>query len=390
MNMLCLSSLLVVLSVCSGCSTWLSSSDGKLVRAVVDGNASEVRRLLNEGADPNMVLQESDVEGLFLYGDTQVVKSTPVLSLAVQAGEVAITELLLQAGANANATTGKGASPLYYAVQQSPHGSALTALLLSHGADPNYADPILKLVPLHRALLDGELATQLALFPVTDSKWIDMALVESTRQHAFGPLVSAVTDMFRRNELPASRDSLDAFPPLTRAVLLNDEEGAREVLRRVPASLDERDRYGFTPLMWAVSRFGNADLAAVLLTAGADPNLTGDGGWTALFAAVEAEYAKSVSMLCQRGARSSVSIQYGRERGTLLMLAAAWRRIDVLKALLECRGDPKQRVFEGRVGLLDFAVGNRTSDRDAIIDLVKQVAEDDSASSPADAAEPEK
>lgn len=72
----------------------------KLYRAVRSGNVKEVKRLLRDGADPDI----ADSHGL-----------TP-LHQAAYWGETEITALLLKAGANVNAeNNGKGWTPLHSA-----------------------------------------------------------------------------------------------------------------------------------------------------------------------------------------------------------------------------------------------------------------------------------
>ena len=88
-----------------------------LAKAVLAEDTAEVRKLLAQGADLNFRLP------LF---------NAPVLTMAATAGKIAIIEALLAAGADANASTDKGLTPLLAAIQAGKTGVA--QLLLKAGA----------------------------------------------------------------------------------------------------------------------------------------------------------------------------------------------------------------------------------------------------------------
>jgi len=88
--------------------------------AALEGDVDAVRRLLNDGADPNI----SDSEGF-----------TP-LHFAAQSRSLDAAELLVAAGADPNAANGHGNSPLFVAVFNSRGEGELIQLLRAHGADP--------------------------------------------------------------------------------------------------------------------------------------------------------------------------------------------------------------------------------------------------------------
>lgn len=71
----------------------------RLYIAAREGNKADVRRLLHEGADPNI----PDANGLY------------PLHQAAYWGETEIVDLLLKAGANVNADNGRGWTPLHSA-----------------------------------------------------------------------------------------------------------------------------------------------------------------------------------------------------------------------------------------------------------------------------------
>jgi len=384
----------VLLLMTAGCTS------GRLGQAILDGDTETVQRLLDQGADPNLSIVSSDFAGIFLAGDLDVIRDKPFLTTAVELGHVEIARSLLEAGADPNIIT-DAPSPLYFAGRQDfiVDGDVLTArvtreaemtrLLLQYGADPNLiTHPDLGSAPIHVAF---ELETMLILFPITNDEWYTEQLVSNRKQHPFGPLVSALTDMRRRHEFPPAADNLDAFPPLTRAVLLNDDLLLNDLIDRQPETFDARDRYGFTPLIWAASRLGHANFVQRLLDAGADSNVQGDGQWTALHSAIEADDAQVIRRLCAAGADPNHRIHYQLPRDSPLMLAACYRHAGTVRALLEAGSDPLARTVEqySSTGLLEVVEYNQTRDRDEVIAMATAAVENAQRTEPQSPTQPE-
>lgn len=111
--------------------------------AFLDGNLQKVRALLNE--NPNLVSARTAID------------NTP-LSLAVWRGHKEVAKLLLEKGADVNARTIDGDTPLHGAAESDYMGrnnrNAVAELLLAHGAEVNaknkYGD-----TPLHKAVEAG-------------------------------------------------------------------------------------------------------------------------------------------------------------------------------------------------------------------------------------------
>ncbi|MDX1616851.1 MAG: ankyrin repeat domain-containing protein, partial [Candidatus Promineifilaceae bacterium] len=97
------------------------SLDDQLIAAVNAEDVAEVERLLSEGADPNV--EESDA---FF--------SNPILRSAVMDGNVEITRLLIENGADVNARDSNGNSVLRRAITEGH--TEIVALLIDAGADP--------------------------------------------------------------------------------------------------------------------------------------------------------------------------------------------------------------------------------------------------------------
>ena len=72
-----------------------------------------------------------------------------------------------------------------------------------------------------------------------------------------------------------------------------------KILLQAGSSLDDVDKFGRSPLMWAVTgRY--VDIVKVLLQAGA--SLTSQGNWHALHEACKAGFAELVQVLIEAGA----------------------------------------------------------------------------------------
>ncbi|XP_067911771.1 ankyrin repeat and SAM domain-containing protein 6-like [Heterodontus francisci] len=115
------------------------------------------------------------------------------------------------------------------------------------------------------------------------------------------------------------------------------------------ASVDSRNRYGWTPLMQA-ARFGHPSVAHVLLENGGDANAVNKLGASVLAAAARGGHVGLVRALLEGGARVDVGAREpGRqEEGpagaraelTALMVAAQQGREEVVRVLLEWGADP--------------------------------------------------
>lgn len=100
----------------------IGTREGALHIVVKRGDATYLRFLLQQQADPNL----RDGDG-----------NTP-LALAVNGGQAALVDILITAKANVNLGNSRGETPLILAVQRRDVGLART--LLAAGADPDQPD----------------------------------------------------------------------------------------------------------------------------------------------------------------------------------------------------------------------------------------------------------
>lgn len=84
--------------------------------------------------------------------------------------------------------------------------------------------------------------------------------------------------------------------------------------------------FGFTPLMEAAGL--NDTIAALLLEAGADPNVRDSDGWTALAFAAYRQSAPAVELLLKAGADADLKPTGGEEAGRSICSLAGGPRTD--------------------------------------------------------------
>lgn len=188
-----------------------------LVEAVKNGDATAVRRLINERVDVNA----AEVDG-----------TTP-LHWAARVNDVATAELLIRAGANVRAANRYDVTPLSVAGMNG--NAALISVLLKAGADANTALP------------GGE-----------------TALMTTARTGSLDGVKLLLAHGADANAKETGRGQT--------ALMWAVSEGHRDVVRLLldsGADVKARSAGGFTPFLFAV-RDGRLEITKMLLAAGAD------------------------------------------------------------------------------------------------------------------------
>lgn len=146
---------------------------------------------------------------------------------------------------------------------------------------------------------------------------------------------------------PLFAQSEDIF--LIRFVHEGNIDKVRELLAK-KVSLTERDHKGRTAIGRACED-GSTEILAMLLEAGADPNLMTDRK-TPLMLAAYANKVEVVQLLLEKGARID---EINKMRETALMKSSAGEAVDVVRLLLERGADVNAKRIDGW-SALTFAV----------------------------------
>ena len=230
----------------------------------------------------------------------------PSLHDAVKEGGIAAVTELLDRGADPNARTEGGMTPLHRAAWGGK--AEVVALLLDRGANLNVLDKF-RATPLHLAVGHAE-------------------------------VVALLLD---RGADPNARTE-GGETPLHGAASVGKAEVVALLLDR-GANIDARDRHraGATPLYLAAAR-GEAEVVALLLDRGADPNARTDNAETSLHTAVAFyypdDYPEVAALLLDRGADPNARDWIGE---TPLHRAAMFGRAEYAALLLDQGADPNAR-----------------------------------------------
>jgi len=259
----------------------MAAANEQLVEAVRSNDPAVVAELLDAGADPNAV----DSRG------------NAALALAAMSGKLEIARLLLDAGADVDGTkiddsTEELTSALYQAVYMQHNDVA--ELLIANGADVNW-------------LWDNKKETWGT--PLHAAAWFNnVEMVQRLIDNGADP------DLLSKY----SRGTT----PLHWAVWNQSEEVARMLLDN-GAEVDLATDLGVTPLMYMLDPKARSirllDLVALLLEAGADPDLQDKIGDTALHYAARGGREEAVALLIEHGASLDIENNAGQ---TPLDLAA--------------------------------------------------------------------
>ena len=344
--------------------------------AAMRKDVAAVRTLVKQGGDVNEAQPDgmtalhwaalngdADLAALLLAAGANVRATTRLggytpLHLASQNGAAAVIARLADSGADVGAPTTTGATPLMLAAAAG-HVDAVTALLDRH-AEINATEK----ANGQTALMFAAALDRVDVVKALVSRGADMALASKTvdLSHVVAPEDALQTEIRdRQNAESAARTGTAApaaaaqpgggragsggVPGATRPYSFNELIGqqggltalhfaARQGAMRTTQALVEAGAAvnvrtpadGTTPLVIAAIN-GQFDLAKYLLDHGADPNLAADNGMTALYAAINMEWAPR-TFYPQPRAQLQQQVGY----------------LDFAKALLDRGADPNARL----------------------------------------------
>ena len=287
--------------------------DLRLVNAVRHDDREAVRALLQEQVDVNLPQPDG----------------ATALHWAAYLDDLETADLLLGAGATADATNELGVTPLYLACENG--SAALVRKLLSAGATPHAALPSGETV-LMTAARTGSVGAVTALLAhgadvhARETMEGQTALMWAVSQQHAGvvqALLQAGADVHARSRVR---------PEVTSRSISAGRDGAVSVI----------DEGGFTPLLFA-ARQGDLASARLLLAAGADANDTAPAGTSALVVAAHSGHGALAALLLDRGADANAAAA-----GYAPLHAAVLRGdADLVRALLAHGANPNAHLTRG-------------------------------------------
>jgi ankyrin repeat protein len=264
------------------------STDNRLIDAVKSGNRDAVQALLKNRALVN----------------TPEPDGTTPLQWAVRADDLPMVKSLLRAGANPKAPNRYGITPLELAATNG--NAAMIDALLKAGADATATKPGGQTILMTAARTGNPDVIRILLeHDATDVNAREASYGETALMWAASENHPAAAKLLiehgadvnaRSNELNYAKDRFGlegvitilphgSWTPLMYAAR-QGSLGAARVLAETGAGLNLIDPDGTTALVLAIIN-SHYDTAALLLTKGADPNLTDSTGMSPLYAAVD-------------------------------------------------------------------------------------------------------
>jgi len=282
-----------------------------LVLAARNGNAAVMAPLVAAGADVN----------------SKTVNGTTALMLAAASGNVDSVKALIDKGADVNLKEPvRGLNAAMFAAAS--NRAAVVTLLAAHKADLSAATKVVDLNGLDRAKMGDVLFGNPAPPPPAGGK----ASTEGSQGAQQGRNVpggrgfqgkAGIDRQFQLNELIYAQGGLTPM-------LLAARQGYAETVSALldaGVNVNEQSAGDKTTALLIATINGHFDLAKMLLDHGADPNLAAENGATALYGALNCEWAPK-SLYPQPRAYLNQKVSY----------------LDLVTALLEKGADPNARL----------------------------------------------
>ncbi|MCB1560029.1 MAG: ankyrin repeat domain-containing protein [Xanthomonadales bacterium] len=315
------------------------------VTAEADATSALYDALRQARPDDALACIEQGADLLAIPGPDQTDQRT-LLMLSTLLSDLRPMRQLIARGVPVDAVHG-GLTALLVATRDSYQGRVEAVMtLLANGADPRDADSEGN-TPLHHAARSSD--------PGVAALLLDGgADVDASNGSGLTPLGMAcscsnwrLARFLLENAASASPDG--CHPPLLAAASGDDDPTGVRLLLRHKAGVNATGRFGRTALH-AAALSGNADVAAMLIEAGADLDARDERGIAALHEAARAGADPVIEQLAAAGADAMVLDEAGCNA---LNIACRSRRATVatLRALLRMGVDPEHVGSDGRTPL---------------------------------------
>lgn len=238
-----------------------------LLESIAKNSIENTVMLLDRGADPNAVSEIGNTPLMYASGN----------------GNLEMMRLLVETGAEVNVSGYRGETPLFIAIFNNDFQSA--KFLLENGADPNVKDD----------------------FGVTP-----LIYAAATNQYQSADLLK----FYEADESVRDKEGNDA---LLAAVTFEHLE-TTDVLLQNGLDPNVQDSKGNTPLIVA-TQHGIYDILSLLLEFDADVNIANDKNYTPLAYAITYKDVKASKMLLENGADVHYQIEKGRNMAELARIS---------------------------------------------------------------------
>jgi ankyrin repeat protein len=345
-----------------------------IVDAAMNGDAKTVRSLLREPG----ALAAAHPDGM------------TALHWAVQRRDLALADLLLDAGADYTAPNRTGAKPLYLAAMNGDAG--IIGRLLDAGEDANAVLTAEGETVLMLASYTGNADAVKLLLDRGANPNAQQARGQSALMWAASEGHTAVVETLLARGADPALTSVASTRPERRppggmtALLFAARQGKLDTARALldgGANIDQASADSTSPLLIAVVN-GHYELASLLIERGANPNVADANGRTPLYAAIDlrnvqwsqapapelpqATHMAMIEKLLAAGAdpnikiagkvghRGSFDMRWSDLKGGTAFSRAAWNGdIEVMRSLLAKGADPKVVTEKGETALLLLA-----------------------------------
>lgn len=258
------------------------------------------------------------------------------LVAAAEKGSVKRLQLLLTAGADANAVDGEGNSALFYAIRSKNPDAVF--LLVENGANIHMTDHLGE-----SSLMCAVRCSQPQLVQFLMEKGVDVLAASSSGDTALHLAVECGNVAFAESLLKAGAKPLSenkaGVAPFFAAVQSANKEMISLFLNN-GCSFTQQDIQGNNALFYAASA-GNVSLLSEILASGVDVNLQNKTGQTVLHRAVDAGDQIMVKLLLSAGADLQKCDSQGHNS---LYRAVVAGNVEIVKILIEAGADIREKV----------------------------------------------